>query len=86
MGRISYATKPNPFEQSIIDGATSYSAYVFVGRNTKRTVPCKTLEDATRTAGRLANEYSKPALVYAIRGGSQAYLMTIDPKPPRSAG
>lgn len=89
MGRTSYATKPTPFEQSIIDGATSFSAYIFVGRNTKRTVPCGTRGEAERTAQRLANEHQKPALVYAVKGGSQAYLMTIDPerkRSPRAAG
>lgn len=83
MARTSYASKPTPHEQAIIDGAERFSAYIFVSRSIKRTVPCDTKPEAERTAQMLANQYRKPAIIYAIKGGLQAFLKTV---PPARAG
>lgn len=80
MARTNYATPPNPHEAAIIAGATSYAAHVFVGRNSKRTVPCPSKSEARRVAQRLANEHGKPTIIYAIKGGAQAFLENVHPR------
>lgn len=78
------AKTPHPVElkeREIIDGATSWSAFVQVAPGDRRKVETSTRAEALEEGRKLATETRKTALVYAINHeGRQALAFTIKPE------
>ena len=78
--RKSAGISHNPHELSIIARADRHSAFLFAGRDSRHRIECESELEARAAAQRLADEHRKPAIVYAIAGGSAAMVGTVQPR------
>ena len=64
-------------EKYVLENATGFVAYAFLGRDHKIKIACATREEAIEAAKRVALEINRDTLVYATFGNTDALIDQI---------